>query len=182
MKWCPNDACPFLLETGSRSTFEDKVDACLDCRTPLASGEPAALRAAGPREPARLEVVATFAHIYEAESAKTHLEEHGIPAWVEPLPRLVPAENEARFEVRVRAADSDAARRTVMCAIGDPADELPEDFDLDGQAEALNPVCPKCGRSDVEWKDRRPSRWSALFGQKPGQVRVCRGCGTELDD
>jgi hypothetical protein len=80
MKYCPNPACPHLLDTGKAAEFLDEIQACSDCGTRLEWGEDGetVIPVSEPEVVEPWVVVTEFTSGYEAVIAKGRLESEGI--------------------------------------------------------------------------------------------------------
>lgn len=85
MKYCPNTTCAFLVEIGTVAEYEDAVQACLECDTPLVAGTAPPLvapTATNERQPSdtTLQTVVRVETFSEAYAIKNELETMRIAA------------------------------------------------------------------------------------------------------
>lgn len=113
--YCPNDRCPFLAQTGSRSSFQNRVTHCLDCGSELTETPPPLPqeRPLGPIETLDEWVtVACFESLEDAEVIANKLISEQIPAALDGrgAEELPEQESTLPYEIEVQVRASDAAR------------------------------------------------------------------------
>ncbi len=193
MRHCPNDACPYLPEHGTRSTFQDHVARCLDCGADLADGEPPeappeALLHPDER-PLELVTLATFRNGSAAQSAFEALEQAGIPSMVtDPQSdRRARGGRAGEVALQVRADDVAEARRvleveedgeghaSMSCGTGCGCGPAPDPETLE--------KCPGCGGTRFEVKSEDVGFFKALFGgaKDAKWFKVCEDCGAQQE-
>ncbi len=82
MKHCPNPECPFLQDMGRIAEYEDHVERCADCGTPLALGPAPAPPKQRKQSLPDLVVIASVSQPIEADLIKARLEADGIPVFL----------------------------------------------------------------------------------------------------
>lgn len=192
MRYCPNDACPYLPAHGTRSTFQDHVEKCLDCGAALAGGEPPGAPPEVLRRPddmpLELVTLASFRSSSAAQSAFEALEQAGIPSMVtDPhSDRRSKAGRAGEVALQVRADDVDEARRVLgieegaeqamaSCGAGCGCGPAPDPETLE--------KCPGCGGTHFEVKSEDVGFFKALFGgaKDAKWFKVCEDCGLQQE-
>ena len=158
MKHCPNPDCPFYLEHGVAAEYEDRVEKCLDCGTPLAPGPtPAPPKKEKELPLPDLVTVRTVVHTTEADLIKARLEAAGIPVFLKNYETINAnwfyANALGWIQVMVRAWDVHRARELL--------DEVPieeaalEALAADENAEMIEDdvvICPRCDSTNVHYE------------------------------
>lgn len=135
--------------------------------------------------PDRLEAVAAFSYLHEAEFARTSLESEGIVTVIENenLIRLDWLYMNALGGLRLLVREEDAARAREILAQPEPA------ADPAGPAEDPPPAtesCPRCGSAATEAVETRRKIGHVLWlltgfpFVRPGRSRRCGACGLPL--
>lgn len=138
--------------------------------------------------PDRLEAVAAFSYLHEAEFASTSLESEGIVTVIENenLIRLDWLYMNALGGLRLLVREEDATRAREILAQPEPAAET---TDPAGPAEGPAPAtesCPRCGSPETEAIETRRKIGHLLWlltgfpFVRPGRSRRCGACGLEL--
>lgn len=139
--------------------------------------------------PDRLEAVAAFSYLHEAEFARTSLEAEGIVTVIENenLIRLDWLYMNALGGLRLLVREEDAARAREILAQPEPA-AAPID-PTDPAAEGSTPPtdsCPRCGSPETEAVETRRKVGHVLWlltgfpFVRPGRRRRCAVCGLPL--
>lgn len=135
----------------------------------------------------RLEAVAAFSYLHEAEFARTSLESEGIVTVIENenLIRLDWLYMNALGGLRLLVREEDATRAREILAQPEPAGESSDPSDA---APPATETCPRCGSPEtvaVETR-RRVGHLLWLFTGfpfvRPGRSRRCAACGLPLTD
>ena len=189
MKHCPNPECPYLLKHGVAAEYEDRVEKCLDCGTPLVDG-PAPKPASDNEEQEplpELEVIRTVMHTTEADLIKARLEAEGIPVFLKNYETINAnwfyANALGWIQVVVREQDAERAKQILeeMDEVTD-LEDLPENAEVEFIEEDVV-VCPKCGSTNVHYEkyNYRLSFLSMMLLSMPIPFRkgewVCDDCG-----
>lgn len=175
MRYCPNDDCPFIDNAGQRSTYEDHVEVCVDCGTPLVSGEPPELRPEANAE-GRYVVLDTY-EPPDAAQVIHLLRAQGIPVFIgdEYFDGKIDVEGEEPIEIQVRPQDL-ADAKELLAEVLSSMGEVPPEFAADAEPEE---TCPQCGGHEFERREVAPTGWRAIFSTTR-RVRCCTACGTEI--
>lgn len=141
--YCPNDQCPFLAQTGSRSSFQSSVPRCLDCGSELTETPPPPPRERplGPIDTLDEWVtIACFESLEDAEAIARKLVNEQIPAAIHDgaAEELPDPESALPYGVEVQVRASDTARAFHLVHSDVVASGLHAQL-------AENPVCEGCG-------------------------------------
>ena len=189
MKHCPNPECPYFLEFGVAAEYEDRVEKCLDCGTPLVDGPaPRPVHKKKPKGPLPdLEVIRTVIHTTEADLIKARLEAAGIPVFLKNYETINAnwfyANALGWIQVVVREQDAERAKQILeeMDEVTD-LEELPESAQVEFIEEDVV-VCPNCGSTNVHYEkyNYRLSFLSMMLLSMPIPFKkgewVCDDCG-----
>jgi hypothetical protein len=139
----------------------------------------------------RLEAVAAFSYLHEAEFARTSLESEGIVTVIENenLIRLDWLYMNALGGLRLLVREEDAGRAREILAHPAPAAERTGPVDPADPAEDPAPAtesCPRCGSLETEAVETRRKVGHVLWlltgfpFVRPGRSRRCAACGLPL--
>jgi DNA-directed RNA polymerase subunit RPC12/RpoP len=187
MKHCPNPDCPFLFEHGIAVEYEDRMEKCLDCGTPLVAGPAPRPEKDEPQLLPDLVLIRTTMHTTEADLIKARLEAAGIPVFLKNYETINAnwfyANALGWVQVMVREQDAARARQILDEAAGETViDELPEGDEVEFIDEDVV-VCPQCGSTNVHYEkyNYRLSFLSMMLLSMPIPFKkgewVCDDCG-----
>ncbi len=187
MKHCPNPDCPYLHEFGVAAEYEDRVQTCLDCGTPLVDGPAPRPEKDEPQLLPDLALIRTTMHTTEADLIKARLEAAGIPVFLKNYETINAnwfyANALGWIQVMVRKQDAARARQILDEAAEESIiDKLPEGEETEFIEEDVV-ICPQCGSTNVHYEkyNYRLSFLSMMLLSMPIPFKkgewVCDDCG-----